>query len=170
MRLIDRYVLPPGCCLSCRSSQREGETWVLDLDLHITDGPYETARAYLCPQCCLEIATMSGCATPAMRDRFVEERNAAIRQATDLMTENEQLKAALTAVDAWRPVAPVELAATPKYACEICLEAGVAPADADKQNPQGLGRHMQAKHGTRTRTVHKGADALETPEHQETPA
>lgn len=156
MRKLDRYLMAPGCCFVCRSAQREGEDWILDLDRDITDGVFEEARIYLCPQCCMEIAHEAGCATPAMMDRFVAERDAAIRHATDLIAENEGLRTANVALAAVVPVLPVELAATGRYHCAECAR--------DFQNPSALGRHRQARHGAKMPVVYRGDAALEPAE------
>jgi hypothetical protein len=163
MRKLDRYVQPPGCCFVCRSAKRDGDPeWILDLDRDITDGPVFEARLYLCPQCCFEIAKEAGCATPAMVDRFITERDAAIRQCAALIEENGALRGANEALMRVPPPAPgFVLAATSKYACPICLEEGVPPTEASKQNPQGLARHLQTKHGQKYSNVMRGDAALE---------
>lgn len=162
MRKLDRYLQPPGSCYVCRAAKREGEDWILDLDRDITDGMIFEGRLYLCQTCSFEIAHLAGCATPAMLDRFVGERDAAIRQATSLMDENEQLRRANAALAAITSVEPVELAATPRYACAICIAEGVPSGEAGKNNPQGLARHLQSKHGmTYNQYVHRGDAALE---------
>lgn len=152
MRLIDRYVLPPGCCLRCRGSQRPDEPAVVDMGIDITDGPYSDGHAYLCRSCSVEIAMLWGFAPPELVARYTEERDAAICQVHEVAEENSGLHRLLAAVEAFRPAPEVELAATGKYHCYDC--------DRPFQNPQGLGRHRQVAHGEQTRAIARGDDAL----------
>lgn len=166
MRKLDRYVQVPGVCFVCRSAQREGEAWVLDLDVDVVDGIYAVGRVYLCQQCSMEVGSEAGMAPPFLRDQWIAERDAAVLQCRELTDEVTALREALALLTAIKPAPVVELKATPKYACAVCLADGVSPKDADKQNPQGLARHAQAKHGLKyNAVVLKGDAAL-----QETPA
>lgn len=140
---------------------RPEEDWVLDTDIDITDGHFVDGRLYLCQTCCLEIADIAGCLTPAMRERFVDERDVAIRQATELRDVVDRLTEANQALAAIRPVAITEPLRTPKYVCQDCIAAGVPTDEAGFQNPQGLGRHRSAKHGAKPPAVLRGDAALE---------
>lgn len=155
-RLLDRYVLAPGCCQICRASQRPEEEAIVDTLVDITDGPFENGRLYLCRSCSVEIAMLWRFAPPELVDKVTAERDAAILQCREMAEELATLRAVKAAIEAFRPAPAVELEQTKPYWCEPCQR--------EFQNPSAWGRHQQARHGAPHSAIRRGDEALQTEE------
>lgn len=153
MRLIDRYILPPGCCQKCRSAQRADEDLVLDTLVSITDGIYDAARLYLCRSCSVEIAQLWRFSPPEVLDKICAERDAAILHVREMEEELAALREIRSAIERFVPAPAVELAATKPYFCVEC--------DREFQNPAAFGRHNQAKHQAPHWAPRRGDEALD---------